>query len=70
MPRPMLLLQLELAPRLMPMLKAVGLERLQHQHQLQLMLGPMPMLQLKPELKLGLELQPKPRLEPGLEPRQ
>lgn len=68
MPRPMLLLQLELAPRLMPMLKAVGLERLQHQHQLQLMLGPM--LQLKPELKLGLELQPKPRLEPGLEPRQ
>lgn len=62
MPRPMLLLQLELAPRLMPMLKAVGLERLQHQHQL--MLGPMPMLQLKPEL------QPKPRLEPGLEPRQ
>ena len=68
MPRPMLLLQLELAPRLMPMLKAVGLERLQHQ--LQLMLGPMPMLQLKPELKLGLELQPKPRLEPGLEPRQ
>ena len=61
MPRPMLLLQLELAPRLMPMLKAVGLERLQHQLQLQLQLMLGPMLQLKPELKLGLELQPEPR---------